>query len=730
MPSIDNRNFPEREEDINFDDIYEKYQVSTENDFDTIVVVDGAPIVDEAKEEKLLTVLTKLFTKGAGEIKPNGLWMPMTPNEKGKQTSSGYLFIDFESPESAHAAVKNLDGHKLSKTVTLSVNRFTDVEKYNDMQETYVEPEIKPYVPKEHLKSYLMDPQARDQLVMYTGDDVSIFWNRKSEPPEHVYSRSNWTETYVQWSPKGTYLSTFHAQGIALWGGPSWHKIVRFVHPGVKLIDFSPNERYLVTWSNDPISLERLPETGHPFTDYDEGNQVCVWDIMTGTLLRSFSLAQAASDEQKTVRWPMFKWSASEKYLARVVPGQQLSVYEAPSMGLVGKKSIKTPGIVDFEWSPAKESDPQISLKEEVLAYWTPEVGNQPARVTMMTIPSKEVIATKNLFNVSECRLYWQNQGHYLAVKVDRHTKTKKSTYANIEIFHCIQKNIPVETIELKDPMIAFAWEPFGSRFATITTNDPNFGTAPAHGQSPVTIKTDVKFFHLDKSKKSNTVFRLMKALEKKSANYLFWSPKGQHIVLATLRSSVVSDLEFYDLDFEPLSIDKKDKKDAGSSVQLLSTQEHYGISDVEWDPTGRYVITASSMWRQSADHGFCLWDFKGQLLFKQNIENFKQLLWRPAPPSMLSAEEKKKIKKNLRQYTKLFDEEDLALGDATAAKLHAERRKAMEEWYGWRKTVERQLDEERKALGRELKVTDEGKSETVEEWVEEVIEETEEIIE
>jgi translation initiation factor 3 subunit B len=71
----------------------------------------------------------------------------------------------------------------------LSVNKFTDVEKYSDMNETYVEPEIEPYAPKEHLKSWLMDSQSRDQFVMYRGDDVSIYWNRKAESPEHVHTR-------------------------------------------------------------------------------------------------------------------------------------------------------------------------------------------------------------------------------------------------------------------------------------------------------------------------------------------------------------------------------------------------------------------------------------------------------------------------------------------------------------------------------------------------------------
>lgn len=180
-------------------------------------------------------------------------------------------------------------------------------------------------------------------------------------------------------------------------------KIVRFPHPNVKLIDFSPNERYLVTWSNEPISLARFPENmPHPFTEYDEGNQVLIWDIRTGALLRSFPDVQTEG-QQKTVRWPMFKWSPSDKFFARVVPGQQLSVYEAPSMGLVGKKSIKIEGIVDFEWSPAlnDSSDAKLSQKEEMLAYWTPEVGNQPARVTMMGLPSKEIVRTKNLFNVN-----------------------------------------------------------------------------------------------------------------------------------------------------------------------------------------------------------------------------------------------------------------------------------------------------------------------------------------
>lgn len=42
---------------------------------------------------------------------------------------------------------------------------------------------------QEHLRSWLTDPQARDQFVLYRADDVVIFWNKKTEPPEEVHKR-------------------------------------------------------------------------------------------------------------------------------------------------------------------------------------------------------------------------------------------------------------------------------------------------------------------------------------------------------------------------------------------------------------------------------------------------------------------------------------------------------------------------------------------------------------
>ena len=41
--------------------------------------------------------------------------------------------------------------------------------------------------------------------------------------------------------------------------------------------------------------------------------------------------------------------------------------------------------------------------------------------------------------------MFWHPQGDYLAVKVDRYTKTRKSTYTSFELFSVKLRDIPME---------------------------------------------------------------------------------------------------------------------------------------------------------------------------------------------------------------------------------------------------------------------------------------------
>lgn len=45
----------------------------------------------------------------------------------------------------------------------------------------------------------------------------------------------------------------------------------------------------------------------------------------------------------------------------------------------------------------------------------------------------------------AEVKLFWQPEGKFLAVQVDRFTKTRKTTYTSFELFTILQRDIPME---------------------------------------------------------------------------------------------------------------------------------------------------------------------------------------------------------------------------------------------------------------------------------------------
>jgi translation initiation factor 3 subunit B len=123
------------------------------------------------------------------------------------------------------------------------------------------------------------------------------------------------------------------------------------------------------------------------------------------------------------------------------------------------------------------------------------------------------------------------------------------------------------------------------------------------------------------------------------------------------------------------------------------------------------------------------LYDFKGTQLREDHIEKFKQLSWRPRPPTFLSKEEQKNVKKNLREYSKVFDEDDFNKKNQANRAVIDSRRRLLEEWRAWRVQMIEQLQEdaiEEKGVPAEA---DDEDAETIEEIVEEIIDETEEII-
>jgi translation initiation factor 3 subunit B len=94
---------------------------------------------------------------------------------------------------------------------------------------------MRAHAPQENLWLWMADKRGRDQFVVRHADETEVAWNDAARAqPEEVYKRSFWTESFVLWSPHGSYLATMHRQGIALWGGPSFLRLHRFSHPNVR----------------------------------------------------------------------------------------------------------------------------------------------------------------------------------------------------------------------------------------------------------------------------------------------------------------------------------------------------------------------------------------------------------------------------------------------------------------------------------------------------------------
>lgn len=141
-------------------------------------------------------------------------------------------------------------------------------------------------------------------------------------------------------------------------------------------------------------------------------------------------------------------------------------------------------------------------------------------------------------------------------------------------------------------------------------------------------------------------------------------------------------------------------------------------------------------------ENGYHIYDFRGETLREEPVDKFKQWSWRPRPATLLTKEEQKQIRKNLRDYSRVFEEEDAQRITGANQEVVERRRQMLEDWFFFRENIEAEVAEEREDLGvptdpgAELikqkmaaEAIDGEKEEVIEEIVEEVLEESEEIV-
>lgn len=677
-------------DDIDFSDLEAKYKLDDKIEFDEFVVVDGAPIAPEAKVPALRKVLKRFFSQ-AGKI----LDMEV-PLEEGK--TKGYLFIEFDSPTSARKAIKLFNGKKLDVKHELFVIGLNDVGKYGspDFSTEFKKPNFPEFEPTEYLKSWLQDQNGRDQFVLQRGEKTAIYWFRNNLQPENVVeARKNWSNNIVKFSPFGTYLFSFHDQGIASWGGQSFKRLKRFFHPNVKAISISPTEKYLVTFSPQPLELPNESTEDCPFGPESQGHQLCIWDIVTGFCVKTFALPP-----QQQLQWPMVKWSFDDKYCARLGP-DAIAVYETQNCyQLLAGKVMKIQDVQDFSFAPKGVNLAPNNKTGElttVMTYWTPESNNQSCKAVIIELPTKKILRTINLVQVTNISFHWQNEAEYLCVQVDRHTKSKKTIFTNLELCLLTKREVPFEKIELKDRCMRFAWEPSSDRFVTIS-NSENINDNPA------IPKNLVSFYAPEKrsGKKGSIVanandfkkWKLVRAIEGKFSNEISWSPAGRFVCIAAIGSKPLSrgeNIDFYHLD---VSSEKNTNSatEVSTTVKEVARVNYPEANDYSWDSSGRFIAFWSSAWKHTSNNGYKVFKMCGNLVREEELTDFNNFIWRPRPPCILTEAEKNKVRKELKEWSTNFQEQDAMEVDSATKELILMRRTWLENWSLYRASTSKKL--------------------------------------
>jgi len=223
----------------------------------------------------------------------------------------------------------------------------------------------------------------------------------------------------------------------------------------------------------------------------------------------------------------------------------------------------------------------------------------------------------------------------------------------------------------------------------------------------------DVSFYTM--GTRYNGKCTLIATLEKKACNTLFWSPVGSIILLANLKGTA-GQLEWIDVNVQ----------------QTIGEAEHFMCSDIEWDPTGRFVATSVSHWRHQMENGFILWSSHGRELSHEKKDKFFQLLWRPRPPSMLTDAKEKEVRKKLRDYSAKYEAEDNLLKLSLGADLLKQRQVKHAQFEGFLRAKAdeyKQMRAKRIELRNGVESDNESAYTLIEEEEREMIEMVEEIV-
>lgn len=429
----------------------------------------------------------------------------------------------------------------------------------------------------------------------------------------------------------------------------------RLKHFQVRHVTFCPNETYCLTW-NGALPQEKHPEAYH------------LWDVATGESLRHFStpLFNASGSPEGTDH---LVFSPDSKFILRLSeksaePGsipKDIQIYTLPDFKLYQRPGEEGPeplhfdnGVEQFQFSPV----------DNILAVWSPQVGEAPASLSLLDVTTGEKLQSRGRVD-HNAQIRWHPTGDFLALMLAKKPKNPTNNRVQpflcktIEISRMRQKGIPTEKITTDGFTKGVFWEPKSSRLGLLVEGSSS-------------SKTMMLFYNLADDK---CVEVAKFELPSGAFSQIHWAPEGQYFVVAAPGAG--------DLLWGRLHSDTH-------TFEPLFKDEHYNMNHVEWDASGRYLITAvmekldgTSGASVSQDAGFTVWTFQGRPVHRESIEKLHLASWRPHPALSLTKEEQDQLRRDFKKHSRGYDRVDEEAKDRNRRELKAQKHESMNHFKG-----------------------------------------------
>jgi len=294
--------------------------------------------------------------------------------------------------------------------------------------------------------------------------------------------------------------------------------------------------------------------------------------------------------QRQQLYWPMIQWSSDEMISGVLLQIGKVSFFAGSNFS-TPVQNISIGGVSMFSISTGKSP--------YKVAVVIPQKQSTPGSLNIFSYPKVDKPYIVKTFQGDSVDISWNSLGSALLMVVNQDIdRTGKSYYGKKGLFFIsaagnFESRVTAESIH------DVKWNPNGKEFAVVYGNMPN---------------TKITIFDL----KCQKVVDLGDTGE--ARNTLYYDPKGR-ILCAGGFGAINGNMDFWDL--------------SSDNIVKIDSTNAFSSSYHEWSPDGYHFLTGVVAPRMRQDNGIKIFNYHGELIYKEDIPELFAVHWRPQNPDL-----------------------------------------------------------------------------------------------